>query len=204
MENSRQYSVKSLWVTLWWSAFAIFRILQLSHGEVVFATSGLYNLLAAAMFLSSFPASLIYVIVNSDLCRSCYSMEMEPLFWMGMFAAGYIQWFYIVPCLLGKRKILALNLSTAETPVPQNSLTSSTLAPEKLPHLEAKIEPPLIIQTANTSQPAIQTTNAPAIQTSDIQQTVFHATDAYAPPVPRFDERGRSPVERAFADALST
>jgi hypothetical protein len=126
---------------------------------------------------------------------------------MGMFAAGYIQWFHVVPRLPGRRKIVALNLSTAETPVSQNTLAPSTspsakISPAKVTTADADTRTP-VLQNANVSQLTIQTTHARASQTSGIHQPAFHATDTYVPPVPKFDEHGRTPVERAFADALS-
>lgn len=170
METSARFKLRRAWVLVWVAAFIFYRL-----GEVQLWPEHLYfgphRMLEPLMFFASFPASLFYAVgVEALFCNECNTLTREPLFWMGVLVAGYLQWFRLVPLLFDAKLVTTLNLCTApHAPTPNVSVSNpSTPAPAHEPPARAPSPAPRL------SPPA----------------------DAARPPVPHFDDRGRTPLGR--------
>lgn len=197
MKSSHRASMKKTWVGLWAATLIIHRMYQLVYHpfDSYMFMPDIYYWLEVGMFLSSFPGSLLFVIVGEGVtsCVICVYVRDPLLFWIGVCASGYIQWFYVVPRLLRTRKIITLNLGSAGAMPPFDNSASSSRPPEKI-----------LPQNARRIEPSIpQTTGVSADEPADSNQRAFRVACDSEPPVARFDERGRSPIERAFGDVLS-
>jgi hypothetical protein len=70
--------------------------------------------MAFAMFVFSFPGSLIFSMVAAIffLMFSPFDLPVATylLLWFGFFVTGYVQWFWVVPELFQKRQLISLGL----------------------------------------------------------------------------------------------
>lgn len=73
-----------------------------------------------AMFVLSFPCSLVFVLLAATVLSmfSPYELPVASylLLWFGFFLTGYVQWFRLVPALGRKRQFITLGLGKTETP----------------------------------------------------------------------------------------
>ncbi|HEY0078019.1 MAG TPA: hypothetical protein VGB73_05185 [Pyrinomonadaceae bacterium] len=187
MRTPVKFYLKSAWLLLWLFMLTVYqmdKVRALPDTAVLMSNFYLsHEWLEPLMFFSCFPASLFYAVVaDSALCSSSHgcSLENEPMFWMGLFAFGTLQWFKLVPYFFRKVRITTLDLPTLTSPVINGAAA-----------LEATSHVP----------PSELATTPPRRQEACGQESQKQEPQGREPSFSHFDERGRTPLERVFDDS---
>lgn len=168
MQSQAKFNIKRAWVLFWISTFICYRLGQARVWPETLDI-GQYWMLEPLLFFASFPASLFYVsVVQNSFCTEYYTLTQEPWLWVGMFIAGYLQWFKIMPLFFARPKLTALHLSAEITQQQQQ-------------------------QTEVAATPA----NAPAAPASHTPQ-LSPPTNTHPPLFSHFDDRGQTPLGRCL------
>lgn len=202
MRTPAKFYIKSAWVLLWLfmlTAYQLDKLRVLPDTSVLISNFYIsHEWLEPLMFFSCFPVSLFYaVFADSALCSSSYGcrLEDEPMFWMGLFAFGTLQWFKLVPYFFREVRITTLNLSTLTRPVINGAaaLEATLHAPPTAPAMLPARTQETCEQKANGQQPRRRETCRQESQKQESQRR--------EPSFSHFDERGRTPLERVFDDS---
>ena len=171
MQNSFRFDVKTRWLLLATTTLVVYCIVPVRRGAM-FDLDSISTWLRIILFALTFPLGTFFVMFVNALAGvfggssvdgysiDGYSVVEQFQMWAIAVAGGFLQWFFIVPTLLGRRRqeVTALNLSSgAAAPV----AAAAAHAPGSL--------------------------------------SAGHAHTPDAPPVPQFDERGRTPFERILS-----
>jgi hypothetical protein len=175
MQNSFRFDVKTRWLLLATTTLVVYCVVPIRR-NAMFDLDAISTWLRILLFALTFPLGTFFVMFVNALAGffdgtsvDGYSISgggggvVEQFqMWAIAVAGGFLQWFFIIPTLLGRRRheVTALNLS------------SGGAAPVA----------------------AAAAAHAPVLLNAG------HAHTPDAPPVPQFDERGRTPFERILSD----
>lgn len=128
-----QSSLKTRWILLALSTLVVYCIVPVRR-DMIFDLNAISTWVRALLFMLSFPSGAIFVLIShllTDGCAEC-SVAQHFQIWIVALALGYLQWFHLVPALLGWRKAeppVALNISAggAGTLEDRSTWTSHTL-----------------------------------------------------------------------------
>ena len=162
MQNSCRFDVKTRWLLLATSTLVIYSVVPVRR-DALFDLNAISTWLQFLLFLLTFPLGSFFVLFVHAFAGgfSDFGIVEQFQMWVVAVALGFLQWFFLIPALTGRKspEVTALNLSAA----PAAPAAASAHAPGALPESDANV-----------------------------------ATDA--PPIPQFDERGRTPFERILSD----
>ena len=157
MKNSFRFDVKTRWLLLATSTLVVYAVVPV-RGGALFDLNAISTWLQLLLFLLTFPLGSFFVLLVHSMAGGFSEFGIVEQFqmWVVAVALGFLQWFFLIPAMLGRRspEVMALNLS------------------------------------AGAGVPAVASPPAPGLLNSG------RADTPDAPPVPQFDERGRTPFER--------
>lgn len=125
-----ELDLKARWILLAVSALVVYCIVPVRR-DMAFDLNAISTWLQALLFMLSFPSGSFFVLaanVLTDGCAEC-SVAQHFQIWAVALALGYLQWFHLVPALLGWRRAeppVALNISAGGAAAPEDSSTQTT------------------------------------------------------------------------------
>ena len=149
MQNSFRFDVKTRWLLLATSMLIVYCIVPVRRGAL-FDLNAISTWVQLVLFLLTFPLGSFFVLLVHAMAGGFDQFGIVEQFqmWVVAVALGFLQWFFLVPALLGRKspEVTALNLSAAASA----PAVAATHAPGALPESDANVatETPPIPQFA--------------------------------------------------------
>lgn len=131
MRNSLKSYLEEGWTVAALSVLIVFLIGQINP-DTELGRIASTDWLMGWMILLSFPGgilSILFFVVFSDLCVECGLSDVIAI-WLALFAAGYLQWFRLIPYLFGRNEMIRLRLDRDRNFAPARTRLESYKLPE--------------------------------------------------------------------------